>query len=684
MTLFLLVFLGAGIAVADEQARILEDFEAGAVPADMTQNNVTARVVEHERGRALEVQFHQADWPNVFFTPADGVWDWSDSAGLAVDIYNPEPEPVQVCVRIDNAGGNGMENCNTGSASARPGMNTLKFWFSTRGEDDSLWGMRGVPMRGPMCTGQPLDRTRITAYQIFLPKPTEAHTLVIDNIRVFGRGGKLSDLVPMPFIDQFGQYKHDDWPGKVHSADELRARSEEEAQALGRAAALSGRDRFGGWADGPQLEATGWFRTEKVDGNWWLVTPEGRLFFSLGVDCVGTWEQTFVEGRDGWFEWLPVEGDQMAAFYGRVSGAHSMADIIGGEGRTFSFYRANLYRKYGEAWAEQWRERAYARLQAWGFNTIANWSQQDVMDNSPIPFTANGGVSGDFRRIEGGGGYWGKMPDAYDPAWQAATARSLEGVAKRYGQNPLCIGYYVDNELSWEAVERGPLASPPDQPCRVACVDGLKEKYGSLDALNAAWGTNAESWDALRVPETVNAACQADLDAWVHLFARTYFETVKNALKKDAPNQLYLGCRFSTAPKEAVRACAEVADVVSFNLYRREIKAEDYRDLLRDTPGIIGEFHFGALDRGMFHTGLVPTESQEERAAAYIRYVESLADSGVFVGCHWFQYIDEPTTGRWFDGENYNIGFVNQTDTPYPELVAAAKDIHGRIYERRR
>jgi hypothetical protein len=33
------------------------------------------------------------------------------------------------------------------------------------------------------------------------------------------------------------------------------------------------------------------------------------------------------------------------------------------------------------------------------------------------------------------------------------------------------------------------------------------------------------------------------------------------------------------------------------------------------------------------------------------------------------------------DGENYNIGFVDVTDRPYPELVAAAKATHKRLLE---
>jgi hypothetical protein len=33
------------------------------------------------------------------------------------------------------------------------------------------------------------------------------------------------------------------------------------------------------------------------------------------------------------------------------------------------------------------------------------------------------------------------------------------------------------------------------------------------------------------------------------------------------------------------------------------------------------------------------------------------------------------------DGENYNIGFVDVTDRPYPELVEAAKATHKRLLE---
>ena len=62
--------------------------------------------------------------------------------------------------------------------------------------------------------------------------------------------------------------------------------------------------------------------------------------------------------------------------------------------------------------------------------------------------------------------------------------------------------------------------------------------------------------------------------------------------------------------------------------------------------------------------------------------VNACLDHPRFVGAHWFQWLDQPLTGR-SDGENYQIGFVTVTDTPYPELVEAARDVAGAMYRRR-
>ena len=233
-------------------------------------------------------------------------------------------------------------------------------------------------------------------------------------------------------------------------------------------------------------------------------------------------------------------------------------------------------------------------------------------------------------------------------------------------------------------MQNGALLSGNDQASRKVLIQQLQDSYETLEALNEAWESDFSDWESITKPKRRTAAAKADLDRFLYEFALHYFKTIDAAMEQHAPNQLYLGCRFATAPKAAVRACGDVTDVVSNNLYRRAIRCERYfPNEAFDKPRMIGEFHFGALDRGMFHTGLVSTESQAERAASYQAYLESVLDCPNFVGSHWFQFVDEATTGRPYDGENYNIGFLTVTDTPYPELVQAAQATHRGLYVRR-
>ena len=172
-----------------------------------------------------------------------------------------------------------------------------------------------------------------------------------------------------------------------------------------------------------------------------------------------------------------------------------------------------------------------------------------------------------------------------------------------------------------------------------------------------------------------------DLGDFETKFAEKYFQTCRDAVKTADPQGLYLGCRFAWTNDRAIRAAVKYCDVVSFNKYERgvgELKLPDGGD----KPIVIGEFHFGALDRGMFHTGLVPTASQEDRAAAYKSYVESGLKNPLVVGTHWFQFGDQATTGRG-DGENYQIGFLDVCDTPYPEIVKASRQVGEEMYSLR-
>jgi hypothetical protein len=139
-----------------------------------------------------------------------------------------------------------------------------------------------------------------------------------------------------------------------------------------------------------------------------------------------------------------------------------------------------------------------------------------------------------------------------------------------------------------------------------------------------------------------------------------------------------LGCRFAWVNDRAAQAAAKYCDVIAYNLYKRDI-AEFRLPAGIDKPVIVGEFHFGALDRGLFHPGLQRTANQQERAAMYKSYVQGALRNPAIVGTHWFQYGDQATTGRG-DGENYQIGFLDICDTPYPETIAACREVGSAMY----
>ncbi|MBN8526852.1 MAG: agarase, partial [Planctomycetes bacterium] len=88
--------------------------------------------------------------------------------------------------------------------------------------------------------------------------------------------------------------------------------------------------------------------------------------------------------------------------------------------------------------------------------------------------------------------------------------------------------------------------------------------------------------------------------------------------------------------------------------------------------------------RGLPRGGLVHSvPGQAERAGRYAAYVAGAMRHPAIVGTHWFQYRDEPATGRKLDGENFQIGFVDVADRPYPELVDAARGLAAGMYRAR-
>jgi hypothetical protein len=154
------------------------------------------------------------------------------------------------------------------------------------------------------------------------------------------------------------------------------------------------------------------------------------------------------------------------------------------------------------------------------------------------------------------------------------------------------------------------------------------------------------------------------------------------AIKRHDPNHLNLGLRFGGGlPPMEMLTASKAFDVYSMNVYATAVNVKTMEEIYRVTgrPIIVGEFHFGVPERGLA-AGLVQVKDQAERGVAYRYYVEQAAAFHAFIGSSWFQWVDQPSTGR-MDGENYNIGLVDVTDRPYNELIEAMKTTHRRLHE---
>jgi len=642
-------------------------------------------------GAELKIAFdHRTEWPGVTMLPPEGGWNFAGFGYLTVQVKNLGNVQARIGCRIDDQEPRKSKTWLQGDVTLEPGeTKTIRVGLRGRQPEslkDKLFGMRGFP--GGFLEGkQGIDIAHISSIRIFAAKPKHDHLVLASDLRLQGTPpvalpADLTKLFPM--IDTFGQYVHTTWPGKIERVEDLAARRADEARDLAAHPGPEGRNQYGGWLSGPKLAATGRFRAEKYQGKWWLVDPEGRLFWSHGIDCVRrTCGVTPITDRKDWYADLPKPGTPLAKFYGKGWGAaHGYYEKLKYE--TFDFSGANLFRKYGDDWRNQFAEMAHQRLRSWGLNTIANWSDADVYNLRKTPYCVP--VYGKARAIEGSAGYWGKFVDPFDPGFAAGMQKAFEKEKGTTLNDPWCVGYFLGNELSWGddlSLAVGTLQSPADQPAKKVFVDDLRKKYDTIDKLNAAWGANYTSWDALltstTAPDKKKAA--ADLGEFYSKVADEFFRLCRAAVKQASPDALYLGCRFAWVNERAARAGEKYCDVVSYNRYT--VDHEDFKlPEGVDKPVVIGEFHFGALDRGMFHTGLRPVNNQDERAAAYEHYVRSALKHPNIVGTHWFQYADQATTGR-SDGENYQIGFVDVCDTPYPETITAARRIGREMYEYR-
>jgi len=406
------------------------------------------------------------------------------------------------------------------------------------------------------------------------------------------------------------------------------------------------------------------------------VDPEGYAFWSAGMDCVRVDTMAHYEGLETALSWLPEPTGEFREIY-------ESRPASGRQGKFINYLAANFIRALGpEGWRAKWAQIGLAELRRLRFNTVGNWSEWEFAGQAKFPY-----VRPMSFRPKRCGLVYRDFPDVFHAGFEQDAADYAEQL-RNTANDPALIGYFLMNEPTWgfssELPAVGMLFTRPSCETRTELGRFLKQRYPSDAALSEAWKmqTSLEqiaggTWAAIPTQPALK-----DLEAFSIVMVERYFKVLSDACKKVDPNHLNLGMRWAGVPPAWAAQGMKFFDVFSINCYQRKAPVnvtERIHELLR-MPVIIGEWHFGALDVGLPSSGIGHLKNQADRAKAYRVYLEDAAANPNCVGVHWFTLYDQSALGR-FDGENYNIGFLDVCNRPYEELGQAAIASHERVYE---
>lgn len=418
---------------------------------------------------------------------------------------------------------------------------------------------------------------------------------------------------------------------KVGEFKPQRTRTLEDLAGL-KSSAMPDRTEFGGVKRYPASKATGFFRTEKIDGRWWLIDPTGHRMILAGVASTN----------------IPkMSPDAQAAF-----------------DRTF-------------ASPAEWAARTRELIRENGFDGTGSWSDDARLREGakqPLVHTRILSFMGKYAEQRGGTheeaghkGYPNKCAFFFDPEF-AAFAETFAKGAAAFKDDPYLLGYFTDNELPFplDALDRY-LTLPENDPGRKAADAFVAERKLKADALT-----------------------DGDRQAFMALAAERYFSIVSGALRKYDPNHLILGPRFhSTDHRNAalLATASKHIDVVGYNLYNVWTPGSDLMGRLSvggTTPVLISEFYAKADDVGLGNVDGAGwwVRTQRDRGAFYQNFTLGLLESKAAVGWHWFKYIDgDPAMPSGVNLNDSNKGIVSNRFVPYPALLDSMRQLNASRYE---
>ena len=381
--------------------------------------------------------------------------------------------------------------------------------------------------------------------------------------------------------------------------------------------------------------ATGFFRTLKLNDRWWFVDPEGYLNFQRDVNGL----------REG-----PSERNKVA-----------------------------FNSRYGNS--DQWINKTFVELNQIGFNGVGAWSDTESIilenkrNNTKLSYTfilnlmsGYGKKHGGTYQLAGNIGYPNQCIFVFDPEFEVFCEQYAKSITK-YKNDPNLLGYFSDNELPF----------------------GLKnlEGYLSLPETMDTGRIFAENWLKSKNITAEKITDKERLE-FASLVAERYYRIVSKSIKKYDPNHLFLGSRLHGSSKNIegiIRAAGIYCDVVSINYYGSwspdPILMKNWGDWATK-PFMITEFYTKAMDSGLANTtgAGFTVHTQQDRGFAYQNFCLGLLKSKNCVGWHWFRYQDNDPSAKGGDPSNLdsNKGLLNTDYQWYSPMIDRMKQLNQNIY----
>ncbi|RED55284.1 beta-galactosidase [Cohnella lupini] len=403
--------------------------------------------------------------------------------------------------------------------------------------------------------------------------------------------------------------------------------------------------------------------SRKEDGSWSLLDPNGKPFFSLGVNCV----------------FLP---DSLSS--------------------------AKM-QEYGDdgSWFPKFADRKLEQIREYGFNTLAAWHEKYYWGNS-FPKTIELRMSQHANKVNVDWGFG--FPDVFCSSFVYSVQRVLSehfyGEGRMLKDDPSLIGYYTDNELHWwgkggqwgmDDMKLGAdpanlvqdyFELPSHAPGKQRWVRFLKERYGDIDRLNEAWSGEYWEFDDLLTIFSYTAETEAfeqDKLDFLKLIAETYYGTTTSLLKTYDSDHLVLGCRLvgASTPEVVLEVMGQYLDVVSLNFYTRHFPEKWLTRVanLTGKPVMVTEFSFCAGRQAGYLSSTngaqhATVKDQKRRGQIYDMFIKKAAAFPSCVGAHWFALYDFNSNRHPLNG---NYGLLTADDKPWEEFTASVTATHREV-----